>query len=84
MSALKRIYSYFQGYQFWTRADDRGYFIINHVHIGQYNLYAWVPGFIGDYRCDALINISQGIVPCICVLPQAFQFMCTQLWYSHV
>ncbi|KAG7031762.1 rhiE, partial [Cucurbita argyrosperma subsp. argyrosperma] len=49
-----------KGYQFWTRADDRGYFIINHVHIGQYNLYAWVPGFIGDYRCDALINISQG------------------------
>ncbi|KAA0038653.1 putative rhamnogalacturonate lyase B isoform X1 [Cucumis melo var. makuwa] len=49
-----------KGYQFWTRADDGGYFTINHVLTGDYNLYAWVPGFIGDYRCDALVNVSQG------------------------
>lgn len=55
-----------QGYQFWTRADDGGYFTINHIHAGDYNLYAWVHGFIGDYRCDALININQGIISCIC------------------
>lgn len=61
--SFKRVYSYCQGYQFWTRADDGGYFTINHVLTGDYNLYAWVPGFIGDYRCDALVNVSQGTVP---------------------
>nr|XP_028950266.1 probable rhamnogalacturonate lyase B isoform X2 [Malus domestica] len=47
-------------YQFWTRADDHGYFSINNVRTGTYNLYAWVPGFIGDYRYDAVINITSG------------------------
>ncbi|XP_062098272.1 rhamnogalacturonate lyase B-like isoform X1 [Humulus lupulus] len=49
-----------KGYQFWTKADENGYFSINDVRVGQYNLYAWVPGFIGDYKNDLLINITAG------------------------
>ncbi|KAJ7958892.1 Rhamnogalacturonate lyase family protein [Quillaja saponaria] len=47
-------------YQFWTRADDSGYFSINNIRTGVYNLYAWVPGFIGDYRYDDFLTISPG------------------------
>ncbi|KAL6184535.1 hypothetical protein ACLB2K_045936 [Fragaria x ananassa] len=39
-----------KGYQFWTKVDSNGYFSIHGVRPGTYNLYAWVPGFIGDYR----------------------------------
>ncbi|PQQ00279.1 hypothetical protein Pyn_26136 [Prunus yedoensis var. nudiflora] len=49
-----------KGYQFWTRADEHGYYSIKNIREGQYNLYAWVPGFIGDYRYDAAINITAG------------------------
>ncbi|PON85718.1 Rhamnogalacturonate lyase [Trema orientale] len=49
-----------KGYQFWTRADENGYFSINDVRMGDYNLYAWVPGFIGDYKNDLVINITAG------------------------
>ncbi|KAH0989074.1 hypothetical protein GBA52_000557 [Prunus armeniaca] len=49
-----------KGYQFWTRADEQGYYSIKNIREGQYNLYAWVPGFIGDYRYDAAINITAG------------------------
>jgi len=37
------------GYQFWTRATSDGNFIISNVREGTYNLYAWVPGILGDY-----------------------------------
>ncbi|XP_024026668.1 rhamnogalacturonate lyase B isoform X1 [Morus notabilis] len=47
-------------YQFWARADENGYFSIKNVRTGDYNLYAWVPGFIGDYRYNALVTISPG------------------------
>ncbi|XP_059634547.1 probable rhamnogalacturonate lyase B isoform X2 [Cornus florida] len=47
-------------YQFWTRADGEGHFSINNVRIGEYNLYAWVPGFIGDYKYDVAITITSG------------------------
>ncbi|KAL3733037.1 hypothetical protein ACJRO7_022544 [Eucalyptus globulus] len=50
-----------KGYQFWTQADNDGYFSINNVRSGDYNLYAWVPGFIGDYRHDNIITISSGL-----------------------
>ena len=50
----------FQGYQFWTQADEKGYFIIKNVLPGEYNLYAWVPGFIGDYKNDTTITINPG------------------------
>ncbi|RVW65685.1 Rhamnogalacturonate lyase [Vitis vinifera] len=47
-------------YQFWTQADLGGYFCINDIRPGDYNLYAWVPGFIGDYKLDAVITITPG------------------------
>ncbi|KAJ8762529.1 hypothetical protein K2173_007968 [Erythroxylum novogranatense] len=47
-------------YQFWTKADENGNFTIKHIRTGAYNLYAWVPGFIGDYRLDADITITSG------------------------
>ncbi|XP_028802217.1 uncharacterized protein LOC114757360 isoform X1 [Neltuma alba] len=49
-----------KGYQFWTRADENGFFTIKNVRPGDYNLYAWVPGFIGDYRFDDLMRIDSG------------------------
>ncbi|KAA8528384.1 hypothetical protein F0562_035739 [Nyssa sinensis] len=49
-----------KGYQFWTIADEQGCFSINNIRAGDYNLYAWVPGFIGDYRYDAAITITSG------------------------
>ncbi|XP_065881231.1 rhamnogalacturonate lyase B-like isoform X2 [Euphorbia lathyris] len=47
-------------YQFWTRADENGYFSIRNIRTGDYNLYAWVPGFIGDFKYDVLITILPG------------------------
>ncbi|KAJ6398698.1 hypothetical protein OIU77_019467 [Salix suchowensis] len=47
-------------YQFWTRADENGCFSIKSICTGDYNLYAWVPGFLGDYRFDAIVNIISG------------------------
>ncbi|XVE95155.1 hypothetical protein REPUB_Repub02eG0072100 [Reevesia pubescens] len=49
-----------KGYQFWTRTDENGYFLISDVRAGDYNLYAWVPGFIGDYKNNAIITITSG------------------------
>ncbi|XVF36558.1 hypothetical protein REPUB_Repub19eG0067900 [Reevesia pubescens] len=49
-----------KGYQFWTRTDEDGYFCINDIRTGDYNLYAWVPGFIGDYRYDVIITPNAG------------------------
>lgn len=49
-----------KGYQFWTRADGLGGFSIYNVRPGDYNIYAWVPGFIGDYKLDAIITITSG------------------------
>ncbi|KAK6130537.1 hypothetical protein DH2020_035718 [Rehmannia glutinosa] len=49
-----------KGYQFWTRTDEQGYFSINNIRTGEYNIYAWVPGFIGDFRHDELISIIPG------------------------
>ncbi|CAN4092310.1 unnamed protein product [Withania somnifera] len=47
-------------YQFWTRADEEGYYVISDIRAGDYNLYAFVPGFIGDYKCDIKITITSG------------------------
>ncbi|KAF7128905.1 hypothetical protein RHSIM_Rhsim10G0175400 [Rhododendron simsii] len=49
-----------KGYQFWTQADAEGFFFIKGVRDGNYNLYAWVPSIIGDYKYEALINIIPG------------------------
>ncbi|XP_050266718.1 probable rhamnogalacturonate lyase B [Quercus robur] len=50
-----------KGYQFWTIANEDGYFSIKNVRTGVYNLYAWVPGVIGDYRYDVVITITSGL-----------------------
>ncbi|MFS7913232.1 putative rhamnogalacturonan endolyase [Helianthus anomalus] len=47
-------------YQFWTTTDENGVFSINNIRTGNYNLYAWVNGFIGDYRNDSSITITPG------------------------
>ncbi|GKV19905.1 hypothetical protein SLEP1_g30104 [Rubroshorea leprosula] len=49
-----------KAYQFWTKTDADGYFLISDIRSGDYNLYAWVPGFIGDYRNSSLITITPG------------------------
>ncbi|XP_071711956.1 uncharacterized protein [Rutidosis leptorrhynchoides] len=49
-----------KGYQFWTQTDDGGYFEIKNVRPGYYNLYAWVPGYVGDYMYESVINVLQG------------------------
>ncbi|XP_030542772.1 rhamnogalacturonate lyase-like [Rhodamnia argentea] len=47
-----------KGYQFWTRTDEGGNFSISGIVPGQYNLFAWVPGFIGDYKYEKNVTIS--------------------------
>ncbi|KAJ8765562.1 hypothetical protein K2173_014684 [Erythroxylum novogranatense] len=49
-----------KGYQFWTRANRNGDFQIKNVRPGIYNLYAWVPGFVGDYKYSEQITIEEG------------------------
>ncbi|KAL1310214.1 hypothetical protein HN51_052866 [Arachis hypogaea] len=49
-----------KGYQFWTITDDKGYFSITNILPGEYNLYSWVKGYIGDYKYDKVINITSG------------------------
>ncbi|CAH9091567.1 unnamed protein product [Cuscuta europaea] len=49
-----------KGYQFWTKTDGNGYFKINAVRPGNYNLYGWVPGFLGDYRNKGDIIVRPG------------------------
>ncbi|CAN8294534.1 unnamed protein product [Cochlearia groenlandica] len=49
-----------KGYQFWSKADKNGYFSINNVRNGSYNLYAFAPGFIGDYHNNTVFDISPG------------------------
>ncbi|KAL5063332.1 hypothetical protein RYX36_025069 [Vicia faba] len=47
-------------YQFWTRANAKGYFKITNIVPGNYSLYGWVPGFIGDYKSNSTITITPG------------------------
>ncbi|GAB2292329.1 hypothetical protein Dimus_026576 [Dionaea muscipula] len=50
-----------KGYQFWASTDEEGFFSIHNVLPGNYNLYAFVSGFIGDYRYEVAINITAGL-----------------------
>ncbi|CAM8914308.1 unnamed protein product [Rhodiola kirilowii] len=45
-------------YQFWTTADAEGCFCISNVLPGDYNLFAWVPGFLGDYKFNEIVTIT--------------------------
>lgn len=56
--------TYVQGYQFWTQADKTGHFMIKNVMPGDYNLFAWLPGFIGDYKYNKIITITPGTIFC--------------------
>ncbi|XP_021303662.1 uncharacterized protein LOC8066570 [Sorghum bicolor] len=47
-----------KGYQFWTRATSDGSFSIGNVREGTYNLYAWVPGILGDYMHVSPVTIA--------------------------
>ncbi|PHU01178.1 hypothetical protein BC332_30965 [Capsicum chinense] len=49
-----------KGYQFWTTTDEDGYFVITNVRAGSYNLYGLVHGFIGDYKYEVVITITEG------------------------
>ncbi|XP_055816389.1 probable rhamnogalacturonate lyase B [Solanum dulcamara] len=49
-----------KGYQFWTKADGNGNFIIDNVIFGTYNLYATVPRIIGDYKYTSNIKVTPG------------------------
>ncbi|KAL1194904.1 hypothetical protein V5N11_020028 [Cardamine amara subsp. amara] len=49
-----------KGYQFWTKTNETGYFTIDNVRPGTYNLYGWVPGFIGDYTYKNSVNVASG------------------------
>lgn len=49
-----------KGYQFWTEADEKGYFSIRNILPGNYNLYAWVPGVVGDYKYSENITLEPG------------------------
>ncbi|KAL6659129.1 hypothetical protein ACP70R_003169 [Stipagrostis hirtigluma subsp. patula] len=49
-----------KNYQFWTRATPSGNFSISNVRAGVYNLYAWVPGFLGDYMYSSRLTIAPG------------------------
>lgn len=40
------------GYLFYTKADGEGYFTIPHVRIGEYTLWAYAPGVVGEFRLD--------------------------------
>ncbi|KAK4356335.1 hypothetical protein RND71_025306 [Anisodus tanguticus] len=49
-----------KAYQFWTQTDSEGYFLIKNVIPGNYSLYAWIPGYIGDYMYDPFIIVTPG------------------------
>ncbi|MQL94897.1 hypothetical protein Taro_027568, partial [Colocasia esculenta] len=49
-----------KAYQFWTKTDTDGTFSISNVREGVYNVYAWVPGFIGDSNFTQNITITAG------------------------
>lgn len=54
------LFDRFQGYQFWVQANEEGHFLIENIRAGHYNLYAWVPGIVGDCRYDVIIHIQPG------------------------
>ncbi|PUZ44957.1 hypothetical protein GQ55_8G181500 [Panicum hallii var. hallii] len=51
-----------KGYQFWTRATSDGAFSIDNVREGVYNLYAFVPGILGDYCYSSRLTVASGRV----------------------
>lgn len=60
LNFIFRFFFLAQGYQFWTKTNETGYFTIDNVRPGTYNLYGWVPGFIGDFRYQNRVNVASG------------------------
>lgn len=50
----------FQGYQFWVNTDEKGSYDISNIRPGDYDMYAWVPGFIGEFHNANSITIAAG------------------------
>ncbi|KAH7366404.1 hypothetical protein KP509_18G076800 [Ceratopteris richardii] len=51
-----------KGYQFWTRADENGYFRLSNVCAGEYGLYGWVPGMFGEYKWESSVIVQPGSI----------------------
>ncbi|XP_071722401.1 uncharacterized protein [Rutidosis leptorrhynchoides] len=49
-----------KGYQFWTKVNEDGSFSIENVRTGDYNLYAFVHGYVGDYKYETAISVTPG------------------------
>ncbi|XP_076933802.1 uncharacterized protein LOC143599825 [Bidens hawaiensis] len=49
-----------KGYQFWTQTDEKGSFEIKNIRPGYYHLYAWVPGYIGEYMYPSIVYVLPG------------------------
>ncbi|CAN4114795.1 unnamed protein product [Withania somnifera] len=49
-----------KGYQFWNKTDRNGNFVIENVILGTYDLYATIPGFIGDYKYSSNVQVTPG------------------------
>nr|GEV37391.1 rhamnogalacturonate lyase [Tanacetum cinerariifolium] len=49
-----------KGYQFWNKTNEEGHFTIENILVGTYDVYAWVHGFIGDYKSPTTITITPG------------------------
>ena len=60
LGLIKNFINIFQGYQFWVKTNEKGNFSIENVRPGTYNLYAFVPGIIGDYVYEERITIEPG------------------------
>ncbi len=43
-----------KGYQFWAKTDQHGVFRIPKARAGEYTLYAFVPGMLGEFRHDGI------------------------------
>lgn len=51
-----------KGYQFWTQSDEDGNFRLSNVCAGEYDLYGWVPGMLGEYKKEGSVIIQPGSV----------------------
>jgi hypothetical protein len=61
LQALKIVH-WVQGYQFWTNGrvlHSCGSFTIGNVRAGVYNLYAWVPGVVGEKRREETVLVCE-------------------------
>jgi Polysaccharide lyase family 4, domain II len=46
--------------QILQRVNANGSFMVNNIIPGHYNMYTWIPGFLGDFVHNVTISISAG------------------------